>query len=69
MGNPQQDNLLRRRSVTARTGLSSSSLSRAVRARSFPLPVVLTERTVAWRESEVDAWIASRPTIKVESAR
>lgn len=26
----------------------------------FPRPVHLSERVIAWRESEIDAWIASR---------
>ncbi|MBU8974786.1 AlpA family phage regulatory protein [Lysobacter sp. MMG2] len=56
--------LLRFAEVKHRTGLSRTSLFRAIRAGHFPAPIALSlgerSRCVAWPESSVDAWIASR---------
>jgi prophage regulatory protein len=46
--------------VLDRTGLSRSSLYRLHAAGSFPRRVQISERSVGWIESEVDAWLASR---------
>jgi prophage regulatory protein len=54
------DILIRSREVQARTGLPKSSLHNKVKAGAFPAPVKLGPRAVAWRESDVDAWIESR---------
>lgn len=42
------------------TGLSKSSLYALIRANSFPAPVRLGPRTVAWVRSEVKEWAAER---------
>ncbi len=42
------------------TGLSKSSLYALIRANSFPAPVRLGARTVAWVRSEVKQWAAER---------
>jgi prophage regulatory protein len=42
------------------TGLSKSSLYALIRANSFPSPVQLGPRTVAWVRSEVRQWAAER---------
>ena len=55
------DRLLRLPEVKARTGLGRSSIYRKVGNGSFPSPRTLGERAVAWRESEVDQWIAACP--------
>ena len=36
-------------------------LRRKVKAHEFPEPVALSDRRIAWREDEVDEWLASRP--------
>jgi len=60
------ETLLRRRAVEARTGLSRSGIYRAMSLGDFPLPVQLAAQTVAWKESDVNAWIASRkPTTQI----
>jgi prophage regulatory protein len=46
--------------VRAVTGLSKSSLYELIRANSFPAPVHLGARTVAWVASEVKQWAAER---------
>ena len=56
------DRLLRIREVCALTGLSRATLYIMVRETTFPAPVRLRARAVAWRASEVRAWMESRPT-------
>ena len=51
---------LRLPEVKAATGLSKSSLYAVIRANSFPPPVRLGPRTVAWLRSEVKQWAAER---------
>ena len=53
--------LLRLSEVQARCGLSRSSLYRKMRDRSFPEPLKVGVRAVRWRESEIEAWLATRP--------
>ena len=36
-------------------------LRRKVKAGEFPEPVALSDRRIAWREDEIEAWLASRP--------
>jgi prophage regulatory protein len=48
--------------VLNRTGLSRSSLYRLHAAGSFPRRVRISERSVGWIESEVDAWLDSKIT-------
>lgn len=52
--------ILRRRVVTSRTGLSSSSLNRLELAGNFPPRVRLGPCAVGWLEDEVTQWIADR---------
>ncbi len=56
------DKLLRRPEVEARTGLSRSTLYDWMKRDEFPQPVKLGTRLVAWRESDVNAWLESRET-------
>lgn len=60
MANKVRQVLLRRKEVEARTGLPRSSLYELIGRGEFPRPIRLGERSVAWIDSEVDAWIASR---------
>jgi prophage regulatory protein len=46
--------LLRRRLVEARTGLARSTLYQRIADGTFPKPIHLGPRSVAWIESEVD---------------
>lgn len=54
------DTLLRRPVVEARTGLSRSTLYDWMQKGCFPQPVKLGTRLVAWRESDIAAWLESR---------
>jgi prophage regulatory protein len=55
------DRLLRLPQVLAIVGLSRDSVYRLAREGRFPRPLKLAEKASAWRESEVQAWMASRP--------
>jgi prophage regulatory protein len=55
------DLLLRRPDVELRTGLKRSSLYRTMEQDpSFPRPVKISARAVAWSAAEVDQWIEAR---------
>lgn len=62
MPNPQAEEItfLRLPQVRTITGLSKSSLYALIRANSFPAPVRLGPRTVAWVRSEVTGWAVER---------
>ncbi len=55
------DRMLRREEVQQRTALSRSAIYRLMREGDFPLPRRVGQRAVRWRESELEAWLASRP--------
>ena len=56
-----QDRLLRRREVEEITGLSRASIYRQMDEGKFPPRVKVSATAVRWRQSEVYAWIQSRP--------
>lgn len=60
MADNKRENLLRRKQVEARTGLSSSSIYDAIQREDFPKPIPLLGRTVAWKESDIDQWVENR---------
>ena len=63
--NPKGDRLLKLPYVLALTGLSRSTMYRMLKDGDFPRPVQLGKRAVAWRESDVIAWIDGRPPTSV----
>lgn len=58
-----QETLLRRPAVEAATGLSRSTIYAFMARDDFPKPVRLGPLAVAWRHSDVQAWIASRERV------
>lgn len=56
----QEDRLLRLPQVTNSTGLKRASIYEQMAANTFPKQVKIGARSVAWRKSEIDAWILSR---------
>lgn len=61
-GRPPCDRLLRRAEMTHKVGMSYTAVHKAMKAGEFPQPVQLPGGwAVAWRESELDAWIAALP--------
>ncbi|TBX28730.1 helix-turn-helix transcriptional regulator [Nioella sediminis] len=55
------EKLYRRTSVECITGLSRSSIYQQMNDKSFPRPIRIGRRAVAWRESDIEAWLAARP--------
>ena len=60
--NQQNENirLIRRKEVQAKTGLGASSIYAMMQQGTFPKAVNISERRVAWIESDIDKWIAER---------
>ena len=54
------DKLLTPDEVRERVRLSETTLYRLRRRNRFPAPIVIGLRKHAWRESEIEAWLASR---------
>lgn len=53
---------LRRPAVEAATGLSRSSIYALMDAGDFPRPIRIGKRAVAWPQSAIENWLASRST-------
>ncbi len=58
------DALLRFPDLARLTGLSRSTVDRLEKSGRFPQRVQLGDRAVAWRRSDVDAWIKTLETKK-----
>ena len=65
---PQQDRFLRLPDVAFLTGLRRSSIYALSKAGTFPKAVHLTGYSVAWRKSELEAWMAERLTLRDSTA-
>lgn len=68
MATNTNDRLLRREGVEEATTLTTSSLYRPMRKGEFPLPIKIGLRAVRWPESEIEAWLESRPRATGEAA-
>jgi len=56
----ENNRLIRRKEVQAKTGLGASSIYAMMKTGDFPQCLSLSERRVAWIESDIDKWIAQR---------
>jgi prophage regulatory protein len=56
----EAERFLRKKEVLFRTGLTSSSLYRLMEQGLFPQSILISERSVAWKESDIDRWIDTR---------
>ena len=54
------DAVIRLPAVMARCGLKKTSIYLGIREGTFPAPVALGARAVAWRECDIEAWLAAR---------
>ncbi len=54
--------------VVQQTGISPTTIYRAIRAGTFPAQVMLGKRAVGWRATDVEAWIDSREKKHVNEA-
>ena len=57
----QPPRLLRRAEVERRCGICRSTVYQLMQEKEFPAPVRIGPRAVRWRETDIDAWIRSRP--------
>jgi prophage regulatory protein len=57
---PTHEILDRLPAVLERVNISKTSMYSWMKSGDFPQPVRLGPRSVAWRRSDVDAWIESR---------
>jgi prophage regulatory protein len=57
-----QPALIRMKEVMKITGLGRTSIYRKMKEGTFPEPLRLGVRTVAWRSEDLNAWIAALPT-------
>lgn len=48
------------REVALRVGLSRATIYRKVKTGDFPDSYDLSDNRVGWRESDIDAWVATR---------
>lgn len=79
LSNPQNENtastqeedapirFMRRKEVQDKTGLGTSTIYALMAKGKFPKAVPITDRCVAWIESEVDQWIAERLNARTAS--
>ncbi|MEE2731091.1 MAG: AlpA family transcriptional regulator [Pseudomonadota bacterium] len=58
---PITDRLIRQAELLKLIGCSRSSLYREISHGSFPAPVKIGQRAVAWRASEIKAWMENLP--------
>jgi prophage regulatory protein len=59
------DRMLRIAEVLRITGVSAATIWRWVKESAFPAPVRLGANSVAWKESDVCAWLESREPVSV----
>ena len=67
-GHQSPRRMLRLRDVTSTCGLSRSAIYRGVEENTFPRPVRIGRRAVAWNSDEIQAWIEARLATRGERA-
>ena len=55
------------RTTMALVNASRSSIYRWIHANSFPAPVRIGERAIAFKLSELEKWVESRPRVQLNS--
>lgn len=61
------DRLLKLGEVKLKTGVGTTWIYSRIKTGGFPAPLKLSEGCVRWKESDIDAWIASLPINGAES--
>lgn len=61
---PEHTRLLRKPAVLDRIGVSDTTLWRLERRGDFPKSIRISPGAVAWREHDIEAWIASRAGVR-----
>lgn len=62
--NETEPELLSLKEVIRRTTKSRSTLWRDIRAKTFPLPIKIGQRSIAFKSSEISKWIESCPRVQ-----
>ena len=57
---PPKERFMRRPEVIERTGLPRATIYERMAEGTFPRPIRIGKMTVAWRETEIDAWILAQ---------
>jgi len=57
------ERLVKRAEVVALTGLSRSTIDRKIRENTFPRPLQISKRRVAWLEKDVLEWISAQQRV------
>lgn len=65
---PSNMRVIRLPQVIELTGLSRSSIYAGVGRGTFPAPVRLGARAVAWRHEAIEQWLAERPLARPQSS-
>jgi prophage regulatory protein len=60
-------NILRKKEVSKRVGLSPVTIWRLEKEGKFPNRVQLGRRCVGWKQEDIQQWIDSRPPVKQDS--
>ncbi|QNM82400.1 AlpA family phage regulatory protein [Sphingomonas sabuli] len=55
-----ENNLLGLKRVREMTSLGKSTIYRMIAGKQFPRPLRLSERRVAWRQSDINDWLDTR---------
>ncbi|MEI9401131.1 helix-turn-helix transcriptional regulator [Mesorhizobium argentiipisi] len=54
---PEQDRIIRLKTVLARTGLSRSTIYRKIAEGTFPAQLRISTNGAGWHESEINRWV------------
>jgi prophage regulatory protein len=63
------ERLIRKKDLYAYTGLHRTQIQQAINAGTFPKPVHVGARIVAWRGSEIEEWQKARAAERDASVR
>lgn len=64
----EERRLVRLPAVKRKVGLGKSSIYAGVKKGTFPKPVKVGPRAVAWHSNEIDEWVESRPRTLCDEA-
>ncbi len=56
----QHRSLIRKRTVLSRVGLGNTSIYKRIKEGTFPKPVPIGDRAVAWDSEAIDSWIENK---------
>ena len=56
----QHRSLIRKRTVLSRVGLGNTSIYKRIKEGTFPKPVPIGDRAVAWDSEAIDRWIENK---------